>query len=140
TTLAIAGFIIISSMIADVVEDAAVKTGVRSEGLLLAANGLLPKFTGGIGVFLSGVLLTLVAFPTHAAAGTVDPEIMRRLALIFLPINTGMSLLSILVLLPYKIDEDLHASNVATLEEAAAVAERVRVAEARPVVDGAGGA
>ncbi|MBP7648550.1 MAG: MFS transporter [Phenylobacterium sp.] len=140
TTLAIAGFIIISSMIADVVEDAAVKTGVRSEGLLLAANGLLPKFTGGIGVFLSGVLLTLVAFPTHAAAGSVDPEIMRRLALIFLPINTGMSLLSILVLLPYKIDEDLHASNVATLEEAAAMAERARIEAARPVVGGAGGA
>ncbi|CAN5637852.1 MFS transporter [soil metagenome] len=140
TTLAISGFIIISSMIADVVEDAAVKTGVRSEGLLLAANGLLPKFTGGIGVFLSGVLLTVVAFPTHAAAGTVDPEIMRRLALIFLPINTGMSLLSIAVLLPYKIDEDLHASNVATLQEAAALAERARIEDAHPVVDGAGGA
>ena len=119
TTLAISGFIIISSMIADVVEDAAVTTGVRSEGLLLAANGLLPKFSGGIGVFLSGALLTLVAFPAHAPAGSVSPEIMRHLALIFLPINTGMSLLSILVLLPYRIDEAGHAANLATLRATA---------------------
>ncbi|WP_304217738.1 MFS transporter, partial [Phenylobacterium aquaticum] len=102
TTLAITGFIIISSMIADVVEDAAVKTGVRSEGLLFAANGLLNKFTSGIGVFLSGVLLTVVAFPSHAAPGTVSPEIMRHLSLLYLPVTAGMSGLSILVLVFYK--------------------------------------
>lgn len=123
TTLAIGGFIIISSMIADVVEDAAVATGVRSEGLLFAANGLLPKFTTGIGVFLSGVLLTLVAFPIDAAAGSAPPEVMRHLALIYLPLTFGVNMLSILVLLFYKIDKDIHEQNVATLNAAASVAE-----------------
>ena len=40
-TLGISGFIIASSMMADVVEDAAVSTGQRSEGMLFAANGLI---------------------------------------------------------------------------------------------------
>src|SRR5581483_4019266 len=60
--LAISGFVIVGSMIADVVEDSAVKTGVRSEGLLFAANGLLPKVTTGFGVLAGNLLLEIVHF------------------------------------------------------------------------------
>ena len=122
-TLYITAFIIISSMIADVVEDAAVKTGVRSEGLLFAANGLLPKVTAGIGVFLAGVVITLVHFPTHAAAGAVDPAIMRHMSLLYLPFATGMKALSIFVLIFYRIDKHTHENNLATLAGAAALAD-----------------
>jgi glycoside/pentoside/hexuronide:cation symporter, GPH family len=117
TTLGIAGYIIISSMIADVVEDAAVKTGVRSEGLLFAANGLLPKLTAGFGVFMAGVMLTLVHFPTDAAVGGVDPELMRRLAIVYLPATFGMNLLAIAVLAFYRIDRERHEENLAILAE-----------------------
>lgn len=135
TTLAISGFIIISSMVADIVEDAAVKTGVRSEGLLFAANGLLPKFTAGIGVFLSGLLLTAVAFPTDAAAGAVPEDIMRRLALITLPVTFAMNALSIVVLVFYRIDQETHERNVATLGEQATVAEsQPAPTDAEPVI------
>ena len=36
----------------------AVKTGRRAEGLLFATQGLLPKFTAGIGAFLAGALVS----------------------------------------------------------------------------------
>lgn len=140
TTLGITGYIIISSMIADVVEDAAVKTGVRSEGLLFAANGLLNKFTAGFGVFLSGLLLTIVAFPTHAAPGTVGPDIMRHLSLIYLPITVAMNGLSLFVLVFYRIDQETHERNLATLAQAAALAESVEEHEGRAAIGGAGGA
>ncbi len=45
TGLATTGFIIVSSMIADVVDESAVKTGERSEGLLYAAGSLVRKVT-----------------------------------------------------------------------------------------------
>ena len=138
TTLAIAGYIIISSMIADIVEDAAVRTGVRSEGLLFAANGLLPKFTAGIGVFLSGLLLTFVAFPTHAPAGSVGPEVMRHLALIYLPITFGMNMLSILVLVFYRIDRETHERNVAALAGEQTVGDTAQPPQAEPVIASAG--
>lgn len=138
TTLAISGFVIISSMIADVVEDAAVQTGVRSEGLLFAANGLLPKFTGGIGVFLSGVLLTLVAFPTNAPAGTVAPEIMRHLALIYLPVSFTMNALSIAVLVFYRIDQARHEQNLAALGEQSEVGDETSSANPDAVIASAG--
>jgi len=131
-TLAIAGYIIISSMIADVVEDAAVKTGVRSEGLLMAANGLLPKFTNGFGVFLAGVVITVAQFPVHAPPGSVSPDIMRHMSLLFLPFSTFMKGLSVFVLFFYRIDEAKHRENLETLAQAAAMAEIADIEDARP--------
>ncbi|HZZ36860.1 MAG TPA: MFS transporter, partial [Caulobacteraceae bacterium] len=131
-TLVITGLIIISSMLADVVEDAAVKTGVRSEGLLFAANGLLPKFTAGMGVFAAGVVLTLVGFPTHAGQGLVDATVMRHLAMIYLPISFVLTGGSIAVLVFYRIDEATHAHNLASLKQASAAAEIGREIEPEP--------
>ena len=107
--LGIMGFIIITSMVADVVEDTAVKTGVRSEGLLFATNGLVPKFTIGIGAFFAGVLLTAVHFPTHAIQGTVPMATMHHLVLLYLPTLRGAGWsASIVVLAFYRIDRSTH--------------------------------
>lgn len=122
-TFAVVGYILVGSMMADVVEDVAVKTGVRSEGLLYATNGLLPKFTGGIGAFIAGLILTVVHFPPHALKGTVSPELMRHLSLIYLPVTVFFSMVSIAVLGLYRIDRATHERNLATLSEAAAIAE-----------------
>lgn len=113
--LGLTGFIIISSMMADVVEDAAVVTGQRSEGLLFAANGLLNKCITGIGTFLSGVLLAVVHFPQGAVQGHVDPVILRHFALIYVPTIVTFSLLSIAVLLFYDIDRTTHERNLKQL-------------------------
>ena len=86
TTLGLSGFIIVTSMMADVVEDAAVTTGHRSEGLLFAANGLVQKCVTGVGTFLSGLILTWVSFPQHAIQGQVDPAILHHLGMVFVPI------------------------------------------------------
>ena len=117
-TFALTGFIIVSSMMADVVEDAAVVTGQRSEGLLFAANGLLNKCVTGAGTFLSGLLLAAVSFPQGAVQGHVDPLVLRHLALIFVPITVTCSLISIGVLLFYNIDRATHLQNVERLNEA----------------------
>jgi glycoside/pentoside/hexuronide:cation symporter, GPH family len=120
--LALVGAVIISSMIADVVEDSAVKTGVRSEGLLFAANGLIPKITGGVGVVIGNLMLELVRFPAGALGGhavPVDPTIMRNLALVSLPTGATLNLLSVAVLGFYRIDKRSHEANLETLRLAA---------------------
>jgi Na+/melibiose symporter-like transporter len=115
--LGIMGFIIITSMVADVVEDTAVRTGVRSEGLLFATNGLVPKFTTGIGAFFAGVLLTAVRFPAHAVQGTVPAEIMHHLAVLYLPTYASLVVASIVVLAFYRIDRTTHQRNLERLKE-----------------------
>ena len=81
------GFIIVTSMIADLVEETELRTGRRSEGLLLAAETFLRKLSAGVTVVVPGVLLVLVGFPTHADPKTLDPLVMRHLALISLPLR-----------------------------------------------------
>ena len=120
-TVAVTGYILVGSMLADVVEDVAVKTGVRSEGLLYAANGLLLKFTTGIGAFLAGILLTIVHFPPHALRGTVPPAIVRNLVLLYLPVSVFFSVVSIAVLGLYKIDRGTQERNARAVEAADAL-------------------
>jgi glycoside/pentoside/hexuronide:cation symporter, GPH family len=118
-TLGLTGFIIVSSMMADVVEDAAVSTGQRSEGLLFAANGLIAKCVTGVGTFFAGLVLAWVSFPQHATPGQVDPLILRHLGMIFVPIVATFSGVAITVLMFYEIDRSTHQKNVTRLQSAA---------------------
>jgi Na+/melibiose symporter-like transporter len=120
--LALMGLVVLSSMVADVVEDQAVKSGTRSEGVVFATNGLVPKITAGLGAFLAGVLLTLVHYPLGAAPGTVPMEDVRHLAMIYLPLLALLTGSSILALSFYKIDRATHEANLDRLREVAALA------------------
>jgi glycoside/pentoside/hexuronide:cation symporter, GPH family len=126
--LGLSGFIIATSMMADVVEDAAVATGQRSEGLLFAANGLIAKCVTGVGTFLSGLILAWISFPQHATPGQVNPATLHQLGMVFVPVVTVFSASAIAVLLFYDIDRDTHQRNLAKLEgaeEATAAARAV---------------
>lgn len=127
-TVGLTGIVILTSMVADVVEDQQVRSGIRSEGVLFAANGLVPKFTTGFGAFIAGILITLAGFPTGAAPGSVDPDVVHRLALYWLPCSIIFSGGSVVVLSLYRIDRSVHARNVATLAEAAALADETPLA------------
>jgi Na+/melibiose symporter-like transporter len=120
--LALMGLVVLSSMVADVVEDQAVKSGTRSEGVVFATNGLVPKITAGLGAFLAGVLLTLVHYPLGAAPGTVPVEDVRHLAMAYLPLLALLTGSSIVALSFYKIDRATHEANLERLREVAALA------------------
>jgi GPH family glycoside/pentoside/hexuronide:cation symporter len=124
-TLALIGFVIFGSMVADVVEDSAVKTGVRSEGLLFAANGLVPKVTTGLGALIAGVMLEIVHFHEQIGPGgvrSVAPGVMHDLALISMPAGAVLNSIAVAVLLLYRIDRGAHEANLEALRLAASVA------------------
>ena len=114
-TLGLTGFIIVSSMMADVVEDAAVATGQRSEGLLFAANGLISKCVTGVGTFFAGLVLAWVSFPLHAVPGQVNPAVLYHLGMVFVPIVATFSAIAIVVLMFYDIDRSTHLRNLERL-------------------------
>ena len=132
-TLGLTGFIIVTSMMADVVEDAAVSTGQRSEGLLFAANGLISKCVTGVGTFLAGLLLAWVSFPQHATPGQMDPATLRHLGMAFVPIVTVFSAISIAVLMFYDIDRSTHERNIERLERADDGGGKVSALEAESI-------
>lgn len=118
--LALMGYVVISSMIADVAEDQSARSGTRSEGVVFATNGLVPKVTAGLGAFLAGVILTAVHYPLGAAPGTVPMETVRHLAMVYLPALLLLSGSSIAVLNLYKIDRATHERNLEALRAASA--------------------
>ncbi|QKR99907.1 sodium:melibiose symporter [Sphingomonas sp. CL5.1] len=79
TSFGVAGSILGASMMSDVVEDAQQQTGRRSEGLYFAGMFFMQKCVSGLGLYLTGVILALVHFPTGATPGTVKPEVLRNL-------------------------------------------------------------
>ncbi len=109
------GSIIVTSMVADIVEETELRTGRRSEGLLLGAETFLKKLSAGMAIAVPGLLLALVAFPPHADPATLDPEVMRRLAFFSLPLWVALGLAATGVLLFYRIDRRTHEANLAKL-------------------------
>jgi Na+/melibiose symporter-like transporter len=121
--LALSGLIVIGSMIADVVEDNAAKTGRRAEGLLFAANGLVPKVTAGIGGMFASVLLTIVVLPKPGPHVVIPLSMVRHLGWLFLPVYVAIVSLSIAVLFFYRIDRKTHDENLSRLADAVTLLE-----------------
>lgn len=108
--------ILITSMLVDVVEDAAVKTGKRQEGLFFAFTSLVQKAVSGIGVLVAGILLTTIAFPVGTKPADVDPEIIRNLALVYMPVIIGFYAMAAIILQFYTITREKHEENLRLLK------------------------
>ena len=118
-TLAIIGLIIVTSMMADIVEDVQATTGRRSEGLLFSADTMLKQIVTGVGVMGTGLILQAIHFPEKAVPGHVPADVLRHLALIYLPITTITSSLAILCIGFYRIDRAAHTAHLTTIALAA---------------------
>lgn len=139
--MAVATGVLLVSMTSDVIEDAEVKTGRRSEGLLLSADNLFKKIVSGMGILISGVILKAIEFPAGAKRGQVDPDIVHNLGLAFLPTVGVLYGLAIVCLFAFNIDKAKHEDNLARLKDTALQAQATALEEDAGALGGiAGGA
>ncbi|MCW5760777.1 MAG: MFS transporter [Phenylobacterium sp.] len=110
--------ICISAMIADVVEDNAVRTGRRSEGFLFAADSLFKKIASAGGPALAGLVLSAAHFPIGARKGEVSPEVLQTLITLYLPMLVAIYTVSMSIMAFYNINRHSHAANLEALREA----------------------
>lgn len=104
-----------TSMLADVADHIEEKTDRRMEGLMFAALIMIQKAVSGMGVFFSGVFLSLVGFPDKADPATIDPAIVNHMALVYvlaLGIMVALALISISL---YPITRESQARTVEAL-------------------------
>ncbi len=109
--------ILISSMIADIVEDSQKKTGRRSEGLFFAGQTFASKVVHGFGVFATGVILSAINFPRDALPGEVTAGVLTTLALIYVPLVIGFYSAAVYCLSFYRITRNSHEENVRIVTE-----------------------
>jgi Na+/melibiose symporter-like transporter len=116
-TLIIVFSVLVSSMVADVVEDSEITTGRRSEGMFFAVNSFVQKAVSGIGIFVSTLVLRAIDFPVDAKPGAVDPEVIRNLGLVYVPLLGVLIVVVISFLSSYRITRAGHEANLRRLAE-----------------------
>ena len=114
-TLIIVASILISAMVADVVEDSELATGRRSEGVFFAARSFAQKAVHGIGTFTASMILAVIAFPDGARPGDVAPEVVRNLGLVYVPVLMLLYICALTLLTGYRISRESHAENLRRL-------------------------
>ncbi|MBL8773729.1 MAG: MFS transporter [Phenylobacterium sp.] len=108
----IGGFIIVSSMVADIVEDVQAATGDRAEGLLMTADSLPQRIVNSLAVAIPGLLLAWAGFPEKARPGPETLDSMMQVAWVYVPVMVLLSGLSIATWSFYRIDEAAHRRNL----------------------------
>ena len=71
------------SMLADVTDASWEETGRREEGVFFAGYFFLQKCVTGLGIFLSGLILSTIGFPEKAVPGEVARPILTQLSVVF---------------------------------------------------------
>jgi len=112
--------IAITSMIIDVVEDSEVKTGRRSEGLLVSVDNIVKKAVAGAGVFSAGLVIAFAGMPENARPGQVPADTLETMGLLYVPCIIVIYLGAVLSLLAYRLDESSHEANLQILRDRAA--------------------
>ena len=96
-------------MIADTVDENELITGKRQEGMFSSAIAFTAKATSGVGGFLAGVALDVIAFPTQAEPGTVPPHKIDALGFAVGPVLMVLFLLSLIFLQKYQLTRARHS-------------------------------
>ena len=114
-TLIITASILISAMVADVVEESELATGRRSEGVFFAARSFAQKAVHGIGTFTATLLLTWIDFPSDAKPGEVAPGVLQELGLVYVPVLMLLYVAAFGFLTGYRISRESHEGNLERL-------------------------
>lgn len=82
---AAAALITATSMMADLTDEHEFDTGRRQEGIFFGALAFSGKASAGLGHGIAGLALDWIGFPESATPGTVAPEIVRHLGMLYGP-------------------------------------------------------
>ena len=113
--LAVSTSILLSSMLADIVEDSQTRTGRRAEGLFFSANAFVAKAVSGMGGLIASFFLALAHFPANAKPGPAAYAGITHFAWIYFPVVFGMYLVAAGTILFYDITRESHERALAEL-------------------------
>ena len=111
--------ICLSSMVADVVEASQEQTGRRSEGTFAAGAFFAAKCSTGVGIFVTGFLLSFAGMPSGAKPGQVPEPIVDKMAISYAVCVVVLAILLVLIVRRFPITREQHEARLALLGEAA---------------------
>lgn len=124
TGLGVMVMMLASSMMADVVEDSEMRTGRRNEGLFFAGYFFTQKCVTGLGIFLSGTIVSLSGLPAAAVPGQVDTAVLDSLALSYSLCLIIFGVISAAIFSRFPISRNDHEARLAALAVASLQEDR----------------
>ena len=107
-----------NSMVADVVDEHELITGLRQEGIFFSSISFSNKMTSGIGTVAAGFALAFIDWPTGSdvqTAADIGAETIAWLGLIYGPIVSGFAVVSVYCYSKYGLNRQRHAAVVQKL-------------------------
>lgn len=104
-----------SSMIADIVEEEQVKSGRRTEGIFFAGNFFIQKCATGVGIFISGMIISWAGLSAQTTPDAVATDVIDRLTTAYISIVVVLAILSALVFVRFPIRRHDHEARVRQL-------------------------
>jgi GPH family glycoside/pentoside/hexuronide:cation symporter len=99
-------YIMLWSLIADLVDFDEHKTHARREGAYYGVYTLFSKTAGGLGIFLTGVYLTAVGFEKGVE---LTPDMLFKIKLLYAPITALINLAGVVIFWFFHYDKQEHA-------------------------------
>lgn len=115
--------ILSGAMMADLVEQAEVKTGRRSEGIFFAASAFIRKVVGGLGLITATFVLTMAGLKAGANPAAVPPDTVWKLGAFYVPVILSLWMAMLGVMMAYTLKREDHEENLRTLAANRAAAE-----------------
>jgi Na+/melibiose symporter-like transporter len=107
--------ILTASMMADLVEQAELKTERRSEGIFVASVTFIRKMVTGLGVMTATLVLTLAQFPAGADPSQVSAEAIWYLGFYYVPTILALWMAMMAAISTYRLDRTEHEDNLRRL-------------------------
>lgn len=115
--LAVASMMLGQSMAADVIEASQAETGERAEGMFFSAYFFTQKCATGLGLFLTGLIISIAGIPAQAKPGQVDAGVLDSFTLSYLALLISFAIASIAFLARFPITRADHAARISALAQ-----------------------
>ena len=103
------------SMIADLTERIELDTGRRNEGVISSTITFCTKCADALGIWIAGIMLMLIAFPTGTAVGDVPDDVITKLGLVYGPMIFIIWMGVVVAISRYRISRSKHQEMVEQL-------------------------
>jgi Na+/melibiose symporter-like transporter len=108
--------IIGASIVADLLDDHELRTGLRQEGMFNAALSFSGKAVSGFGTIMGGLIITLINFPTGSAPADVPEDSILLLGIVVGVAVPMLNLIPISLITRYRITRARHAEIITALD------------------------
>lgn len=113
--LLVAALILKVSMLTDVIEDDAERSGKRNEGIFFAGQFFVQKCVSGMGIAITAGIVALVSFPVGATPGEVPQSVLNNLALVYIAIIAVLTLVAAAIVRRFPIEQADHEARIARM-------------------------